>query len=69
MDTPAWQDFRHSLPAELPTLEQAEAVYERIQTALNHFKVHCRMKDTGTGRMKQRWRGVKNWMTVYRRRE
>ena len=38
MDTPAWQNFRHSLPAELPTLEQAEAGYARIQTALNHFK-------------------------------
>ncbi len=42
MDTPAWQDFRDSLPAELPTLEQAEAVYERIQTALNHFKAQLR---------------------------
>jgi cyclic beta-1,2-glucan synthetase len=39
MDTPAWQDFRRILPADLPTLEQAEALYERLQTALNHFKV------------------------------
>jgi len=38
MAMPAWQDFHHSLPTELPTLEQAEAVYEHIQTTLNHFK-------------------------------
>ncbi|HEY5268801.1 MAG TPA: hypothetical protein VII97_00545, partial [Anaerolineales bacterium] len=38
MQTPAWQDFYASLPAELPTLGQAAAVYDRIQTALNHFK-------------------------------
>ena len=38
MQTPAWQDFRNSLPAELPTLGQAAAAYDRIQTALNHFK-------------------------------
>ncbi|MFC1936214.1 GH36-type glycosyl hydrolase domain-containing protein [Chloroflexota bacterium] len=38
METPAWQDFRDSLPAELPTLEQAAAVYDHIKTALNHFK-------------------------------
>ena len=38
METPAWQDFRNSLPVGLPTLEQAEAVYDRIKTALNHFK-------------------------------
>ena len=38
MQTPAWQEFRNSLPAELPTLGQAAAAYDRIQTALNHFK-------------------------------
>ncbi|MBE3119022.1 MAG: hypothetical protein IMZ50_09740, partial [Candidatus Atribacteria bacterium] len=42
MQTPAWQDFRDSLPAELPTLGQAAAMYERIQTALNHFKAQLR---------------------------
>jgi cyclic beta-1,2-glucan synthetase len=42
LDTPAWQDFRDSLPAELPTLGQAEAVYEGIQTVLNDFKVQLR---------------------------
>ncbi len=61
METPAWQDFRDSLPAELPTLEQAGAVYERIQTALSHFKAHCKMK--------RRVNGVKNWRTIYRRRK
>ena len=45
--TPAWQDFRDSLPAELPTLGQAAAVYERIQTALKQFQgASCRMKQT-----------------------
>jgi cyclic beta-1,2-glucan synthetase len=39
VQTPAWQDFRDSLPVEMPTLGQAEAVYERIQTALNYFKM------------------------------
>jgi len=38
LQTPAGQDFCASLPAELPTLGEASAVYERIQTALNHFK-------------------------------
>ncbi len=38
LQTPAGQDFRASLPAELPTLGEASAVYERIQTALNDFK-------------------------------
>ncbi len=38
METPAWQDFRDSLPAELPTLGGAAATYDRIQTALDHFK-------------------------------
>jgi cyclic beta-1,2-glucan synthetase len=38
MQTPAWQDFRDSLPVELPTLGQAAVVYEHIKTALNHFK-------------------------------
>ena len=45
MGTPAWQEFHHSLPAELPTLEQAEALYERIQTAVNHFKLQ--LQDEG----------------------
>ena len=35
---PAWQDFRNSLPTEIPTLSQAEAVYDGIKTALSHFK-------------------------------
>jgi cyclic beta-1,2-glucan synthetase len=38
MQTPAWQDFRDTLPTELPTLGQAAEVYERIKTALGHFK-------------------------------
>jgi cyclic beta-1,2-glucan synthetase len=38
MQTSAWQDFHDSLPAELPALGEAGAVYARIQTALNHFK-------------------------------
>ncbi|MCJ7433825.1 MAG: hypothetical protein MUO77_10095, partial [Anaerolineales bacterium] len=38
MQTPAWQDFRDSLPTELPTLGDAPAVYDRIQISLNHFK-------------------------------
>ena len=38
MQTPAWQDFRNTLLAERPTLGQATEVYERIKTALEHFK-------------------------------
>lgn len=38
LQTPAWQDFRNTLPAELPTLRQAAEVYERIKKALGHFK-------------------------------
>jgi len=34
---PTWQDFRNSLPAEIPTLSQMVAVYDGIKTALNHF--------------------------------
>ena len=45
MDTPAWQVFRDSLPADLPTLGQAEMVYERILTALNRFKLQLRDAD------------------------
>ncbi len=45
MDLPAWQDFRDDLPAEIPTLQQAEAVYERIQITLNHFK--AQLSDEG----------------------
>jgi cyclic beta-1,2-glucan synthetase len=36
--TPGWQDFRESLPVELPTLGQAVGVYKRIRTSLNQFK-------------------------------
>ena len=36
--TSNWQEFRDNLPAELPTLGQAPAVYDRIKGALNHFK-------------------------------
>jgi cyclic beta-1,2-glucan synthetase len=35
---PAWQEFCDSLPAELPTLGEAGAVYERIRMALDNFK-------------------------------
>ncbi len=35
---PAWQDFRNSLPTEMPTLSQTVAVNDGIKTALNHFK-------------------------------
>ncbi len=35
---PAWQEFRDSLPAELPTLGQAVAVFDHVSTALHHFK-------------------------------
>jgi cyclic beta-1,2-glucan synthetase len=35
---PAWHDFRNMLPSALPTLGQAAEVYERIETALAHFK-------------------------------
>ena len=36
--TQAWQDFRDSLPEELPTLGQAAAVYDRIKIALRQFQ-------------------------------
>jgi len=36
--TPAWQEFRKSLPAVTACTGQAEAVYSRIKTALNHCK-------------------------------
>ncbi len=38
MQTPAWQDFRNTLLAERPTLGQATEAYERVKTALAHFK-------------------------------
>jgi len=38
LEMAAWYDFCDSLPAELPTLGQAAAEYDRIKTALNHFK-------------------------------
>jgi cyclic beta-1,2-glucan synthetase len=44
-ETPAWQEFRKSLPAALPTLGQAEAVYGRIKTALNCCK--AQLQDEG----------------------
>ncbi len=34
----AWQNFRDSLPTELPTLGQAAAVYNRIKISLYHFQ-------------------------------
>jgi cyclic beta-1,2-glucan synthetase len=34
----AWQDFRASLPNELPPLGQAAAVYDRIKIALGQFQ-------------------------------
>ena len=37
-DAQAWQDFRDSLPGELPTLGQAAAVYDRIKIALRQFQ-------------------------------
>jgi cyclic beta-1,2-glucan synthetase len=36
--TPAWQDFRDGLPAELPTLGQATTVFDQIIKTLNQFK-------------------------------
>jgi cyclic beta-1,2-glucan synthetase len=38
MRTPAWQDFRNTLLVERPTLGQATEAYERVKTALEHFK-------------------------------
>ena len=35
---PAWQDFLHSLPAGLPSLEQAVLVYDEILSALDKYK-------------------------------
>jgi len=37
-ETSAWQELQNSLPAALPTLGQAEAIYDRIKTALDHCK-------------------------------
>src|SRR3990172_5843309 len=45
MQTSAWQDFRNTLPPELPTLGQAVEVYERIKTGLGHFK--AQLQDDG----------------------
>jgi cyclic beta-1,2-glucan synthetase len=39
--TPGWQDFRNNLPTELPRLGEAGAVYERIKTSLQHFKMQA----------------------------
>jgi cyclic beta-1,2-glucan synthetase len=39
----AWQDFRDSLPNELPTLGQAAAVYDRIQIALRQFQAQLQL--------------------------
>jgi cyclic beta-1,2-glucan synthetase len=41
-EIPAWQTFRDSLPAELPTLGGAAAVYEHIEMALKLFKAQLR---------------------------
>ncbi len=38
--TQAWQDFRGSLPAELPTLGEAVVTYEHIKIALHQFRAH-----------------------------
>ena len=40
LETPAWKDFCDSLPAELPKLGEAVAVYDNVKTSLNNFKVH-----------------------------
>ncbi len=37
----AWQTFRDQLPAELPTLGHASAVYDQIRIALRDFQAHC----------------------------
>ena len=39
-DMPAWQVFSDSLPADLPTLDQAVPVYDGILNALDQFKAH-----------------------------
>jgi cyclic beta-1,2-glucan synthetase len=38
LQTPAGRDFCASLPVKMPKLGEAESVYERIQSALAHFK-------------------------------
>jgi cyclic beta-1,2-glucan synthetase len=38
MQQPAWQIFRNTLPAELPTLGEAVAIYDHIQKSLDHCK-------------------------------
>ncbi len=38
LETSAGRDFRNSLPAAMPSLAQAPAVYEHIQIELDHFK-------------------------------
>ena len=38
LNTAAGQDFRNSLPAAMPMVAQASAVYEHIQIELDHFK-------------------------------
>ncbi|MBI5935134.1 MAG: cellobiose phosphorylase [Chloroflexi bacterium] len=38
MPMPGWDDFRNSLPVELPTLDQAAAMYDCIQSALAILK-------------------------------
>ena len=57
----AWQDFRDSLPNELPTLGQAAAVYDRIKIALRQFQAQLTKRGGAVT-------GVKNWMTIYRQR-
>ncbi|MCG2787498.1 MAG: cellobiose phosphorylase [Anaerolineae bacterium] len=46
LQTPAGRDFCASLPAELPTLGDASAAYERIQSALDHFKAQAQPEAT-----------------------
>jgi cyclic beta-1,2-glucan synthetase len=41
---PAWQEFLGSLPNELPPLGQATEVYDRIKTALDHFKAQVQVE-------------------------
>ncbi len=38
MQTPAWQEFRNSLPIELPSLGQAAEVYDHILAGLKSFQ-------------------------------
>jgi cyclic beta-1,2-glucan synthetase len=37
-DTPAWQEFHHSLPLELPRLGRASEVYKQLKISLQQYK-------------------------------